>query len=86
MIGLSTLHRNALHGLIARDREVLQVFQRDQQAIQAEWYEVLAAIETALGLPFGAIGATYTLDLATLTVVPVLAPDGVTPAEREGAA
>lgn len=82
---LSVLHRNALHGLLARDREVVREFQRGQQEMQAEWYEVLAELEIALRLSPGAIGSTHTLDLSTMTVNPVFPPPdgGVTPAEQE---
>lgn len=83
---LSTLHRNAIHGLHARDRQAAEQYLADQEARKQEWLEVVASIEAAMGLGPGAFGTTHTLDLDTMEVrvlLPTETPAGFTPAEAD---
>lgn len=78
---LPTLHRNALHGLMARDQQAATAYQAHQEQARQEWLEVVVAIEGAVGLPAGSLGTTHTLDLSAMEVRPIAEPDhGITPA------
>lgn len=71
-MNLPTLHRNAIHGLVARDQQAFQAFQRDHvEPLKHEWIEVLRCIEGSLGLDAGAIGSTHTLDVDSMLVTRV---------------
>ena len=82
---LPTLHRAAVLGLLFRDQQADEQYRRDKQARDAEWVEVLHAVEGVLALPYGAMGTTHTLDLATMQVLPLPPAEpqlGFTPVEE----
>ncbi len=57
---LDDLEKMAYEGLIAREQNI----SREQERLQADYANLVAALEQRLKLKKGAIGTTHTLDLA----------------------